>query len=161
YRHRAFFNGVINVETLETDPNVYKPSTIWGDGRQQPGTFQRFKSLAVGRVKQDEPMQTKGGEKVLALDWDSKMPVMHLNYGPYWLPMGPRDNSAISVGDDGTVVRLDNNGALYRYDGGQLVWTGRGEWQIEGQLTWTKLSQPGPLRSISVVSKTNMWAVGT
>src|SRR5262249_3210041 len=131
YRLRGYLSGEIKpVETLENNANVYRPSTNWGDGKQQ-GTLQRFKGLAVGGVAPGEPMQTKGGEKVLALDWDSKMPVLHLNHATNWLQMGPRDTSAISVGDDGTVVRLDNNGDLYRYDGGLIVWKGT-EWKIEG-----------------------------
>jgi hypothetical protein len=131
FRHGGFFSGASQrLETLEGD---------WGRATG------RFRSLAVGRVAPGEPVQVVGGEKVLGLDWDSSMPSKHDAYNNRWEQIGPK-SSAISVGDDGTVVRLDDNGEFYRYDRGS---------------TWTKLSRPGALRNISVVSKTNMWAVGT
>ena len=145
YRHSGFFSGVPErLETLQTD---------WGSATG------RFNTLAVGRVAPGEPVQVVGGEKVLGLAYDFSTPLEHDHFNNRWELFGPGQNSAISVGDDGTVVRLDTKGDLYRYDGGRLVWTGRG-FRRDGPLTWTKLSQPRDLRSISVVSKTNMWAVG-
>jgi hypothetical protein len=69
-----------------------------------------------------------------------------------WDELGPQNQvlepspGSISVGNDGTVVRVDTRNVAYRYAGGS---------------NWIELQQgAGKLSSISVVSRTNMWAVG-
>jgi Matrixin len=99
----------------------------------------RFNRLAVGRGPQGKGQQvwaiTPGSSVLYKMNesagrWDN------VNW-----PAGTGSDCA--VGDDGTVV-IGTGDGLYRYDGS----------------TWTKLPSPGLMRSISVVSKTNMWAIG-
>jgi hypothetical protein len=107
----------------------------------QPATLQepQLRTLAVGSVAPGE------GEKVVGLESAFSSPCKLDDHNKRWEQIGPTQNETISVGDDGTVVRLDKQGQLYRHDEG---------------LTWSKLSAPRDLKWISVVSKTNMWAVG-
>jgi hypothetical protein len=132
FRHGGFYNRQVD-ETLQNG---------WWRGTEP------VRRLAVGRVAPGEPEQVVGGEKVVSANWNFGHAQKYDHYNNRWEQIGPGDvyAVAITVGDDGTVVRLDSEGGLYRLDGGS---------------TWTKLPQPGPLKSISVVSKTNMWAVGT
>jgi hypothetical protein len=99
----------------------------------------RFNFLAVGRGPQGK------GQQVWAITPSPNLLYKMNESAGRWddVNLPAEKVGQCAVGDDGTVV-IGTSDGLYRYDGS----------------TWTKLPSPGLMRSISVVSKTNMWAIG-
>lgn len=119
-------------QTFRHRGSIAQPKVDWVEV-PAPG----FVSLAVGRGPQGKGEQVWATSPNRLFKWDG--------YGQNWYVVArPRELSLCAAGDDGTIVILSADG-LQRYD---------------HRSDWEKLSVPGPMTNISVVSKTNMWGVG-